>query len=1436
MRPDIECLERRWLPSGIDFLSALGLGVTGPNASIHSNAIATDPAGDTFVTGSFLGAIDLDPSTNAATFTSANTQDTFVAKYGPTGSLLWASTFAGESSTTNGITTHAVSQGSAIAVDGSGNVFVAGGFSGSVKLTGSSGVTRISSPFATTEAYVAKLDASGRLAWVDAVAGTLYDVDQAYALALDGSGGAVFAGSFADSATFGTTTLQAGGASDAFVARVDGAGQFLWAVASRGASGSNAEIHGVAVDGSGHVDLAGFFSGTVDFDPSASTTNLTSAGSVDALIWKLDASGHFVWGRSYGSTDYDSATAIAVDASGNLYATGGFTGTVDFGIGASPDILSTQATLDTFVLKVAPNGNEAWVEGLIGPSGTSKGQGIAVDPFGTIHVGGSFQGTRDFDPGPGTDNLTSVGGNDAFIAGLDPTGRLIYALQAGMSDFNATLGVAVNASGTVAITGSYSGSIAFGSTTLPAIRGASVFVARVATQTPPAAPSAPVLEASSDTGISHSDGITSATSPILDVNAAGPTNTVELLRNGAVVGTRIGPGAITDPGPLPDGTYTYTALQVSPAGLTGPAGPSTSVTILTRPPATLGNLTLFPADDSGALGDGITNVRQPRLSIAANAATTIEVVDASGAVVGSTYAATNGVYPITPSRPFAEGIYQLQARAVDVAGNVGSPGPAFRLTIDATPPPSPTILTLVAADDSGTVGDNLTNVRQPRLSGTAEAGSTVQVVDGSGTVHGLAVAAVDGTFTAKVSSPLADGSYSFQARATDPAGNRGASGPALALRILATPPAAPAAPTLLPADASGGPSLTNIRQPRLTGRTLAGAPVQVIGTAGNVLASTTSAADGSYVAKLASPLADGTYSIRVVVTDAAGNVSPPGTPFVLTILATPPAAPSTPILSGLDDSGTVGDRITNVRQPRLTGTTGPGLTVRLVNATNQVLGTSTATTSGSVTVSPSTPLADGTYVLRFVALDAAGNVSTPGGSISLVILGTPPSRPAAPSLLAADDTGLPGDGMTAVRRPRIVGTAVPGGRVDWLAADGSVLASTTVTASNGSYQLQPPSALPNAIYPVKVREVDVAGNVSPASVSYSLTVRVANGDDFGDGRTDLSVFRASDSTFWVQKPTTGALFMMAYGGPGDVPVNGDFFGDGHDDIAIYRPSTSTFYAFDPATSATTVVQLGQAGSVPVPGDFDGDGKTDFAVFRPANSTFTIKMSATGSVYSKVFAIPGDVPAPADYLGLGHAQIAVYRPSTSTFYVTDPVTGVGKVVAIGAAGGVPVPADFDGDGKADFATYQPSTSTFNILMSATNSVYSHQYGGPGDIPVVGDYFGNGRADLAVFRPSTATYYAFDIPTSAGRISQWGTPNAVKPTLAPITTWFSFGSSTIASLRMAGPGSTATLIPLTPDTMTTLDPAPTRKAAVTDRAIFALSLERWRPGDRPTRLGP
>ena len=205
---------------------------------------------------------------------------------------------------------------------------------------------------------------------------------------------------------------------------------------------------------------------------------------------------------------------------------------------------------------------------------------------------------------------------------------------------------------------------------------------------------------------------------------------------------------------------------------------------------------------------------------------------------------------------------------------------------------------LLAADDSGTKGDSITNVRQPHLVGNATAGSLVQVINVSNSVLGFANAAADGSYSVLVASPLSDGSYALRVQVQDVAGNLSAPSLAFNLTIDVTLPATPAAPALLAADDSGitGDGITNVRQPHLVGNATAGTLVQVINVSNSMLGSATAAADGSYSVPIASPLSDGTLALRVQAQDVAGNLSAASTVLNLTIDATPPATPAAPTL------------------------------------------------------------------------------------------------------------------------------------------------------------------------------------------------------------------------------------------------------------------------------------------------------------------------------------------------------------------------------------------------------------------------------------------------------------------------------------------------------------------------------------------------------------
>ena len=204
-----------------------------------------------------------------------------------------------------------------------------------------------------------------------------------YGIAVDASGNSYVTGYFADSATFGSTTLTSNGVSDIFVAKLDSSGNWLWAK-NAGYSGCGTSGNGIAVDASGNIYVTGDFSGSATFG----SITLTSNGDSDIFIAKLDSSGNWLGATKTGGTDTVVSYGIAVDASGNNYVTGFFYRTATFG----PTTLTSSGSADIFVAKVhIPYYPE-------GVSIVEETYGIPV----TVYGGDADRGTLDnFPPVPG---------------------------------------------------------------------------------------------------------------------------------------------------------------------------------------------------------------------------------------------------------------------------------------------------------------------------------------------------------------------------------------------------------------------------------------------------------------------------------------------------------------------------------------------------------------------------------------------------------------------------------------------------------------------------------------------------------------------------------------------------------------------------------------------------------------------------------------------------------------------------------------------------------------------------------------------------------------------------------------------------------------------------------------------------------------------------
>jgi hypothetical protein len=217
--------------------------------------------------------------------------------------------------------------------------------------------------------------------------------------------------------------------------------------------------YGVTADINGNSYVSGAFSGNVDFDPSGSVLNLTSNGLSDVYIAKYNQEGAIVWAKSFGSSAGDDYSYnIQVSSSGEVYAVGFFTGTVDFDPGAGVFNLSSSGAEDGFIIKLDNSGNFLWAIKI----GGSQGDGVStitIDNQNNVIVSGQFRTTADFDPSTNVQNLVSNGGTDCFFAKYDSNGLLIWVKQIGNSTADERIESSLDANNNIYTSGYFQGTI-----------------------------------------------------------------------------------------------------------------------------------------------------------------------------------------------------------------------------------------------------------------------------------------------------------------------------------------------------------------------------------------------------------------------------------------------------------------------------------------------------------------------------------------------------------------------------------------------------------------------------------------------------------------------------------------------------------------------------------------------------------------------------------------------------------------------------------------------------------------------------------------------------------------------------------------------------------------------------------------------------------------
>ncbi|WP_296148030.1 T9SS type A sorting domain-containing protein [uncultured Flavobacterium sp.] len=321
--------------------------------------------------------------------------------------------------------------------------------------------------------------------------------DNLQGLAIDNSNDVLITGAFISTIDLDpssvVTNLVSSGNTDAFIAKMNVSGNLVWAKKFGGAM-DNFNL-GIVADSQKNIYSVGQFMGTVNFNPGAGTSNLTSTlsgsyYSFDISISKLDSNGNFVWAKKVGGIGDDSATAVTVDNSGKVYITGYFNNTVDFDPGSGVFNLSASGpsgTSDIYVLKLDSDGSFLWAKSFTS-IGYNTAEAIKTDASGNIYFTGSFSNTVDFDPNSGVMQLTAAGDSgipDAFVTKLDSNGNLLWAKSFSGTNFDNGKSLTIDSSNNVIVAGTFNGTVDFDPSSnvhnLTSQGGFDIFVAKLDT-------------------------------------------------------------------------------------------------------------------------------------------------------------------------------------------------------------------------------------------------------------------------------------------------------------------------------------------------------------------------------------------------------------------------------------------------------------------------------------------------------------------------------------------------------------------------------------------------------------------------------------------------------------------------------------------------------------------------------------------------------------------------------------------------------------------------------------------------------------------------------------------------------------------------------------------------------------------------------------------
>ncbi|RYY00918.1 MAG: T9SS type B sorting domain-containing protein [Gammaproteobacteria bacterium] len=315
-----------------------GPGDTGPQGDM----VELDQNGNVIIAGIFNNTVDFDPGPGVFKLTSSAHMQAFLVKLTNDGNLVWAKQFG------NGPAVYSGSHISDMKVDRQGNIVCTGTFARTVDFDpGPNVYTVTSSPGATEDGFICKLDADCNFKWVK--------------------------------------TLGQNGTNNHFLVPT-----------------------GLDIDGMNNIVTTGFFIGNYDFDPGPGT-QIVYSNPYDSYLLKLDQQGTLVWAKTIGGTESDLGYDVGIDSDNNVYMIGGFGSSLDFDPGPGVSVINNPNGGAPALVKLSSNGSFIYAAPLQSlNSGLCTFSRMKVDQAGNIFITGNAGGESDFDPGPGVYPFTNI--------------------------------------------------------------------------------------------------------------------------------------------------------------------------------------------------------------------------------------------------------------------------------------------------------------------------------------------------------------------------------------------------------------------------------------------------------------------------------------------------------------------------------------------------------------------------------------------------------------------------------------------------------------------------------------------------------------------------------------------------------------------------------------------------------------------------------------------------------------------------------------------------------------------------------------------------------------------------------------------------------------------------------------------------------------------